>query len=93
MVLGFLSTEDRFATGNNGLKDQVQALRWVKNNIKNFGGNPNEVTISGYSAGATSVLLHLFSPMTKGIEGFFYQLSVYKLELISNEIFWMEWIM
>lgn len=64
---GFLSTEDQFATGNNGLKDQVVALRWIKQNINKFGGNPEKVTITGYSAGSTSVLLHLLSPMAKGL--------------------------
>ncbi len=48
------------------MKDQVMALRWVRKNIHNFGGNPNSVTIAGSSAGASSVHLHLLSPLSKG---------------------------
>lgn len=42
-------------------------MKWVKENIESFGGDPNSVTIYGYSAGATSVSLHLLSPMSKGL--------------------------
>lgn len=45
--IGFLSTGDDSCPGNFGLKDQVQVLRWVQENIENFGGNPNLVTIFG----------------------------------------------
>lgn len=65
-VLGFISTGDKEAPGNNGLKDQVLALKWVKENIHAFGGNPESVTIAGYNAGAASVTLHLVSPMSHG---------------------------
>lgn len=65
--LGFMSTGDALAPGNNGLKDQVVALRWVKDNIAAFGGDPDLVTICGYSAGGSSVTLHLVSPMSKGL--------------------------
>ncbi|KAL6420042.1 hypothetical protein ACFW04_010998 [Cataglyphis niger] len=58
-TLGFLSTGDSKAPGNLGLKDQVVALRWVQRNIVAFGGNPDSVTISGYSIGGFSVLLHM----------------------------------
>ena len=47
--------------------DQVEALKWVRDNIDNFGGNPNKVTIFGVSAGATSVGLHLLSPLSKDL--------------------------
>ncbi|XP_068624235.1 juvenile hormone esterase-like [Battus philenor] len=66
-TLGFLSTGDALAPGNNGFKDQVAALRWVRRNIAAFGGDPNLVTITGYSAGANSVMLHMISPMSKGL--------------------------
>nr|XP_023020743.1 esterase E4-like [Leptinotarsa decemlineata] len=64
--LGFLSTGDKYAPGNNGLKDQVELLKWVKNNIEDFGGDPNSVTITGYSAGGSSVVMHMVSPMSRG---------------------------
>ncbi|XP_015516134.2 esterase E4 isoform X1 [Neodiprion pinetum] len=67
MSLGFISTGDAEAPGNLGLKDQVEALRWVKRNIESFGGDSGNVVIAGYSAGAWSVSLHLVSPMTKGL--------------------------
>lgn len=66
-TLGFLSTGEKEAPGNNGLKDQVQVLKWVKQNIESFGGDPNSVTIMGYSAGAISVVLHMVSPMSAGL--------------------------
>ncbi|CAG9792281.1 unnamed protein product [Diatraea saccharalis] len=65
--LGFLSTGDQLAPGNNGFKDQVAALKWVQRNIRAFGGDPNLVTIAGCSAGSLSVMLHMISPMSKGL--------------------------
>jgi len=52
--------------GNAGLKDQVMALKWIKDNIRQFKGDPDNVTISGWSAGASCVNLHLISPQSKG---------------------------
>lgn len=49
------------------MKDQVEVLRWVRKNIKYFGGNPLQVTLAGDSAGSASVLLHMLSPMSQGI--------------------------
>jgi carboxylesterase type B len=63
---GFLSLPDAGVPGNNGLKDQVMALRWVQQNIKQFGGDPDNVTIFGVSAGAASVQYHMLSPMSAG---------------------------
>ncbi|VEN63071.1 unnamed protein product [Callosobruchus maculatus] len=66
-TLGFLSTGTKEAPGNNGMKDQVEALRWIKHNIASFGGDPDSVTIQGYSAGGFSVILHMISPMAQGL--------------------------
>lgn len=66
-ILGFFSTGDKHATGNWGYLDQVAALRWVQQNIAYFGGDPRRVTISGESAGGTSVSSHVVSPMSKGL--------------------------
>ncbi len=71
-VFGFLShpelaMESPFhASGNYGMLDQLQALRWVKQNIQQFGGDPDNVTIFGQSAGASSVLNLCASPLAKG---------------------------
>ena len=64
---GFLTTGDSAAPGNFGMLDQVEALKWIKENIENFGGNPSKVTIFGVSAGGTSVSLHLMSPLSKDL--------------------------
>ncbi|XP_026327750.1 esterase FE4-like [Hyposmocoma kahamanoa] len=64
--LGFLSTGDEVVPGNAGLKDQTMALRWVRNNILMFGGNPDSVTLAGCSAGGASVHYHYLSPMSRG---------------------------
>ena len=55
------------ASGNYGLLDQVAALKWVKANIAQFGGDPDNVTIFGQSAGAGDIAYLLASPLTKGL--------------------------
>ncbi|XP_047990198.1 esterase FE4-like [Leguminivora glycinivorella] len=64
---GFLCLGTENAPGNAGMKDQVALLRWVQKNIANFGGNPNEVTIAGYSAGSSAVDLLMLSDTTNGL--------------------------
>ncbi|XP_076258814.1 venom carboxylesterase-6-like isoform X1 [Rhynchophorus ferrugineus] len=65
--LGFLSTEDEELPGNLGLRDQIKALQWVKENIQYFGGNPESITIFGLSAGGASVHFHYLSPESTGL--------------------------
>ena len=64
---GFLTTRDSAAPGNLGMLDQVEALKWVRDNIETFGGIPSRVTIFGESAGGSSVSLHLMSPLSEGL--------------------------
>ena len=54
-------------TGNYGLFDQMTALQWVRRNISAFGGDPENITIMGQSAGAMSVQQHCLSPLTRGL--------------------------
>lgn len=68
---GFLSSKAQFSkygtTGNNGLLDMIESLKFVKNNIAAFGGDPDNITIGGESAGSFSVSALVLSPLTKGL--------------------------
>jgi len=71
-VFGFLATPDlakeaNGSAGNYGLMDMVAGLQWVKANIKNFGGDPDNVTIFGESAGSFAVSTLMASPMAHGL--------------------------
>ncbi len=72
-VLGYLAhpqlsrESEQGVSGNYGLLDQVAALRWVRDNIGAFGGDPGNVTIAGESAGALSVMYLLASPQARGL--------------------------
>ena len=69
-VLGFMSsreTQQESGNANYGLQDQQQALRWVRANIRAFGGDPGRVTVLGNSAGSFSTCLHLASPASAGL--------------------------
>lgn len=69
--MGFLClpelTDEAGHSGNYGLYDQLCAMKWVKDNIAAFGGDPEKITIMGQSAGAMSVQLQCLSPLTEGI--------------------------
>ncbi|XP_041034766.1 neuroligin-1-like isoform X2 [Carcharodon carcharias] len=66
-VLGFLSTGDMAAKGNYGLLDQIQALRWLSENIGFFGGDPMRITVFGSGAGASCVNLLILSHHSEGL--------------------------
>uniref|UniRef100_A0A1L8EGG4 carboxylesterase n=1 Tax=Haematobia irritans TaxID=7368 RepID=A0A1L8EGG4_HAEIR len=68
-ILGFLCFDDPDLNipGNAGLKDQVLALKWVKQNIHKFNGDPNNITVFGESAGGASTQFMTMTPQTKGL--------------------------
>ena len=72
------------ASGNYGLMDQVAALRWVEQNIAQFGGDPRNVTIFGESAGALDINVLMTSPLTKGL----YARLMEKAALWSSPLRW-----
>ncbi len=71
--LGFLAHPEltaespHHASGNYGILDQIAALKWVKENIADFGGDPSRITVAGQSAGAMSVLALITSPLASGL--------------------------
>ncbi|HEX2970190.1 MAG TPA: carboxylesterase family protein [Bacteroidales bacterium] len=72
-VFGFLAHPELTAesqlktSGNYGILDQIEALKWIRKNIASFGGNPDNVTIAGQSAGSFSVNALMVSPLAKGL--------------------------
>ncbi len=72
-IFGFFAHPDlskeaaSHASGNYGLMDQIAGLQWVKKNIEAFGGDPDDVTIAGQSAGSMSVNCLVASPLAKGL--------------------------
>lgn len=65
--LGFYYTGTDEAPGNQGIFDQLLALKWVKENIKSFGGDPDSITLFGESAGAFSTSALILSPLAVGL--------------------------
>ncbi|XP_055374607.1 juvenile hormone esterase-like isoform X1 [Condylostylus longicornis] len=66
-LLGFFSTNDTAAPGNQGFKDQLGALQFIHKYIQYFHGNPEKITLVGHGAGAASAQLQLMNPQTKGL--------------------------
>ncbi|KAF9629202.1 Carboxylesterase type B [Lasiodiplodia theobromae] len=66
-IFGYLSLDDEAIPGNYALSDKIAALQWVQDYITAFGGNPNNVTIFGQSAGGGSVVDLITSPRAEGL--------------------------
>lgn len=66
-VLGWLGTDDEEAPGNYGLRDMIQALRWVKEYIGHFGGDPSRITAMGHEAGAIGINLLMYTQEARGM--------------------------
>lgn len=64
--LGFLNLGIKECPGNAALKDQLMALKWVIKYIHNFGGDPNNITVHGTSAGAVCAHYFTMSPLSRG---------------------------
>lgn len=62
-----LAEENNGSCGNYGIFDQIAALKWIKENIRAFGGNPDNITLFGQSAGSLTAQTLLLSPLTKGL--------------------------
>ncbi|CAL8125455.1 unnamed protein product [Orchesella dallaii] len=79
-----MSTGDNATTSNLGLRDQVMALRWIKDNIAAFNGNTSSVTLFGESAGAACVHFLLMSPEAEGQFRIFHGPFVLMVELLTT---------
>ncbi|KAF8528531.1 carboxylesterase [Hysterangium stoloniferum] len=85
-AFGFLASDQPYIPGNFGFKDQWLALEWVRDNITSFGGNPNDIRISGLSAGAHSVhqLLHHVARLPAGVNSPFQRVCMQSNAIATN---------
>ena len=72
--------------GNYGILDQQAALRWVRANVAAFGGDPNNVTLGGQSAGAINTAANVISPAAAGL----FQRAIFQSSPIPNQYFLAE---
>lgn len=82
-ILGFLYSKKYAISGNYGLEDQILALNFIKENIKYFNGDPDQITLGGESAGAAAVSALALSDRTKGIH-LFLRVTIFKL--LMNQV-------
>lgn len=82
-AFGFLSFGDKELNvpGNAGLKDQAMAIKFVSENIANFGGDPNNITLFGHSSGAACVAWHCYTDRSKGL---FHRAILLSGSILSN---------
>uniref|UniRef100_A0AAU7E2K7 Carboxylic ester hydrolase n=1 Tax=Cupiennius salei TaxID=6928 RepID=A0AAU7E2K7_CUPSA len=66
-VLGYFLAYNEVANGNMGMYDQITAMKWIKSNAKNFGGDPENIVLMGISAGAFSAAAHVISPLSNNL--------------------------
>ncbi|GAB0098677.1 Carboxylic ester hydrolase [Sergentomyia squamirostris] len=66
-ILGYLYRVDDNIIGNNGFRDQLAVLKWIQRNIEAFGGDPNRVTLMGWSAGSASIGYHMHTSRSMGL--------------------------
>ncbi|XP_077979664.1 fatty acyl-CoA hydrolase precursor, medium chain-like [Glandiceps talaboti] len=89
-ALGFITTTDEHLPGNYGLFDQIEALEWIKENIGEFGGDPDRITIFGESAGGFSCSILSHTHYTRGKNLFHRAISqsgtIYPGILLPNDV-------
>ncbi|XP_065202746.1 esterase E4-like [Planococcus citri] len=66
-ILGFLNLGIKECSGNQSLKDIILSLRWLKENISSFGGDPDNITMMGSSSGGATIHMLMLSPLAKGL--------------------------
>lgn len=89
-LLGFFTTRTQEFPANLGPLDQIEALKWIIEEIPNFGGNPYLITLFGQSAGSASVSAHLLSPISQSLDNFIFLISAnFRSFSTSNHGIWI----